>query len=205
VISTGESACEVAFDFTIGPRQFHAVRRTPNTTQSGLSEREGDEWIQDVSGSDRLTRRIEELLGLDFDSFTKTVILPQGRYAEFLSSEPSKRRDLLEKILELGVYKRVVDRAKELETTWDKSGLLATTTFAPGTSAGDRSRAHLKKKSSRAFRSVAVKTVNLGSGERLLPSNDGGIRQIPPFPFRSFSCCSEEYSTNPYGGSVTTA
>jgi exonuclease SbcC len=105
VISAGESTCEVAFDFTIGPRQFHAVRRTPNTTQSGLSEYEGGEWIQDVSGSDRLTRRIEELLGLDFDSFTKTVILPQGRYAEFLSSEPSKRRDLLEKILELSVYK----------------------------------------------------------------------------------------------------
>ncbi len=116
VISTGESTCEVAFDFTIGARQFRAVRRTGKTTDSGLSEHQGGEWTQDESGSERLTKRVEELLGLDFDSFTKTVILPQGRYAEFLSSEPSKRRDLLEKILELGVYKRVVDRAKELET-----------------------------------------------------------------------------------------
>ncbi len=116
VISAGESTCEVAFDFTIGPRQFRAVRRTGKTTESGLSEYEAGEWIQDVSGSDRLTGRIEELLGLDFDSFTKTVILPQGRYAEFLSSEPGKRRDLLEKILELGVYKRIGERAKETET-----------------------------------------------------------------------------------------
>lgn len=116
VISAGETICEVALDFTIGPRWFRAVRRTGKTTESGLSEREGDEWIQDISGSDRLTGRIEELLGLDFDSFTKTVVLPQGKYAEFLSSEPSKRRDLLEKILELGVYKRVADRAKETET-----------------------------------------------------------------------------------------
>lgn len=116
VISAGESICEVALDFTIGPRYFRAVRRTGKTTESGLSEQEGEEWIQDVSGSERLTGRIEELLGLDFDSFTKTVILPQGRYAEFLSSEPSKRRELLEKILELGVYKRVVERAKDLET-----------------------------------------------------------------------------------------
>jgi exonuclease SbcC len=115
VISAGESMCEVALDFTIGARWFRAVRRTGKTTESGLSERENEEWIQDVSGSDRLTGRIEELLGLDFDSFTKTVILPQGRYAEFLSSEPSKRRELLEKILELGVYKRVVERAKDLE------------------------------------------------------------------------------------------
>ncbi len=112
VISTGEHTCEVALDFTVGERWFRAVRRTGKMTESGLSEREGEEWIQDQSGSALLTRRIEELLGLDFDSFTKTVILPQGRYAEFLTSEPKKRRDLLAKILELGVYARVADQAK---------------------------------------------------------------------------------------------
>ncbi len=112
VISTGENTCEVALDFTIGERWFRAVRRTGKITDSGLSEREGEEWIQDKSGSALLTKRIEELLGLDFDSFTKTVILPQGRYAEFLTSEPSKRRELLAKILELGVYARVADQAK---------------------------------------------------------------------------------------------
>jgi len=115
VISVGESICEVAFDFTIGPQWFRAVRRTGKTTESGLSEFENGEWIQDVSGSERLTDRIVDLLGLDFDSFTKTVILPQGKYAEFLGSEPNKRRELLEKILELGVYKRVADRAKDLD------------------------------------------------------------------------------------------
>ena len=112
VISTGEQTCEVALDFTLGPRWFRAVRRTGKITDSGLSECEGEEWIQDASGSARLTNRIEELLGLDFDSFTKTVILPQGRYAEFLTSEPKKRRELLAKILELGVYSRVADQAK---------------------------------------------------------------------------------------------
>ena len=114
VISTGASACEVSFDFTVGSRWYKAVRRTGKTTESGLSELEGDEWIQDTSGSELLTKRIESLLGLDFDSFTKTVILPQGRYAEFLISEPKKRRDLLAHILELGVYSDVADRAKEV-------------------------------------------------------------------------------------------
>ena len=117
VISAGETLCEVALDFTVGGQLFRAVRRTGRTTESGLSEFVGDEWIQDASGSERLTARIEQLLGLDFDSFSKTVVLPQGRYAEFLSSEPSKRRELLEKILELGVYKRIADRAKEVETS----------------------------------------------------------------------------------------
>lgn len=117
VISTGETLCEVALDFTTSGQLFRAVRRTGRTTESGLSELVGDEWIQDASGSERLTARIEQLLGLDFDSFSKTVVLPQGRYAEFLSSEPSKRRELLEKILELGVYKRIAERAKDVETS----------------------------------------------------------------------------------------
>ena len=116
VISAGENTCEVALDFTVGERWFRAVRRTGKITDSGLSEREGqgesEEWIQDRSGSALLTKRIEELLGLDFDSFTKTVILPQGQYAEFLTSEPKKRRELLKKVLELGVYDRVADQAK---------------------------------------------------------------------------------------------
>src|SRR5206468_11678986 len=115
VISTGESVCEVAFDFTIGERWFRAVRRTGKTTESGLSEKvAGEEWVQDVSGAEQLTKRVEALLGLDFAGFTKTVILPQGSYAEFLRSEPNKRRDLLAKILELGIYSRVADRAKEV-------------------------------------------------------------------------------------------
>ena len=114
VISTGETACEVAFDFTVGSRWYRAVRRTGKTTESGLSELEGDEWIQDTSGSELLTKRIERLLGLDFDSFTKTVVLPQGKYAEFLISEPKKRRDLLAHILELGVYADVAERAKDV-------------------------------------------------------------------------------------------
>ncbi|MGH7960388.1 MAG: AAA family ATPase, partial [Candidatus Binatia bacterium] len=113
VLSVGESACEVALDFTIGARWFRAVRRTGKTTESGLSEHEGGEWVEDISGAEQLTKRIEELLGLDFDSFTKTVILPQGQYAEFLMSEPKKRRDLLANILALGVYSRVAERAKE--------------------------------------------------------------------------------------------
>lgn len=114
VISAGENFCEVALDFSIGTQRFRAVRRTGKTTESGLSEWEGEEWVQDTSGSELLTKRIEALLGLDFASFTKTVILPQGSYAEFLLSEPGKRRDLLAKILALGVYSRVAERAKDV-------------------------------------------------------------------------------------------
>lgn len=113
VISAGENTCMVVLDFSVGARRFRAVRRTGKTTESGLSEWDGGEWVQDTSGADQLTKRVETLLGLDFVSFTKTVILPQGSYAEFLTSKPDERRRLLAKILELGVYSQVSDRAKK--------------------------------------------------------------------------------------------
>src|SRR5262249_56025756 len=79
-------------------------------------------------------------------------------------------------------------RASAAETTYDKSGLLATTTFAPGTRTGSNTLPHSKKNRASASRSSVERTVKRGNGERLVPSNDGGMRQIPPFPIRSFSC-----------------
>src|SRR5262249_12494905 len=62
---------------------------------------------------EQLTKRIEALLGLDFELYTKSVILPRGRLADFLGSKLGDRRDLLANILELGVYSRVAERAKK--------------------------------------------------------------------------------------------
>ena len=45
-----------------------------------------------------------------------------------------------------------------------------------------------KKKSSRAFRSLGVRTVKRGNGERLAPSKAGEFADTPPFPFLSFAC-----------------
>jgi len=47
--------------------------------------------------------------------------------------------------------------------------------------------------------------VNLGKGDRFVPSKEGGILQTPPLPALSFLCSNSEYSTKPYGGSVTIA
>ncbi len=39
--------------------------------------------------------RIEDLLGLDFDGFSRSVLLAQGRFAEFLSAQPAQRDRVL--------------------------------------------------------------------------------------------------------------
>ena len=54
---------------------------------------------------------VEDLLGLTFDDFTRCVVLPQGAFARFLHDKPADRQALLVRLLDLGVYGRMVQRA----------------------------------------------------------------------------------------------
>ena len=58
-----------------------------------------------------LRAAVEDLLGLTFDDFTRCVVLPQGAFARFLHDKPADRQALLVRLLDLGVYGRMVQRA----------------------------------------------------------------------------------------------
>jgi DNA repair protein SbcC/Rad50 len=58
-----------------------------------------------VEGVRDVDARIAGLLGLGFDHFTRTVVLPQGRFAAFLEDGPAARERLLKQLLDLGVRK----------------------------------------------------------------------------------------------------
>lgn len=64
-----------------------------------------------------VTPAVETLLGLSFDDFTKAVVLPQGRFAEFLSATAGERQDILLKLLGAQQYdlvKRAAGQRKAL-------------------------------------------------------------------------------------------
>lgn len=50
--------------------------------------------------------RIEELLGLQLDDFTRSVVLPQNKFQEFLMLDKAKKRDMMERIFYLEEYGR---------------------------------------------------------------------------------------------------
>ena len=43
----------------------------------------------------------EEIIGLSLDDFTRTVVLPQGKFSEFLKLEGKQRREMLERLFNL--------------------------------------------------------------------------------------------------------
>lgn len=51
-----------------------------------------------------VTKKVEEIIGLNLDDFTRTVVLPQGKFSEFLKLEGKERREMLERLFNLQKY-----------------------------------------------------------------------------------------------------
>jgi DNA repair protein SbcC/Rad50 len=68
---------------------------------------------QIAEGPDQVSAGAADLLGLSYEHFTQSVLLPQGRFAEFLQAKPRERQDLLVQLLAFGVYEQIGQRARE--------------------------------------------------------------------------------------------
>jgi len=67
-----------------------------------------------AEGAVSVTKTVEELLGLKADDFTRTVVLPQGKFSEFLTLKSKDRNDMLERILHLEDYgKNLTEKIKK--------------------------------------------------------------------------------------------
>ncbi|MDN6280372.1 MAG: AAA family ATPase [Psychroflexus sp.] len=76
--------------------------------------REYEMFIADVSTAKNLDfkksevpAKNEELIGLSYDQFIKSVVLAQGEFARFLKVKKEERGELLEKITGTGIYRRL--------------------------------------------------------------------------------------------------
>ena len=59
-----------------------------------------------VNGHAAVTKRCEELLGLNADQFRKIIMLAQGEFREFLSADSAKKSDILGKLFDSSEYVR---------------------------------------------------------------------------------------------------
>ncbi|HEY2638664.1 MAG TPA: SMC family ATPase [Streptosporangiaceae bacterium] len=66
-----------------------------------------------AEGPDQVKSSVQHLLGLSYEHFTQSVLLPQGGFSEFLRATPANRQRLLVELLAFGVYKEIGQRARE--------------------------------------------------------------------------------------------
>jgi exonuclease SbcC len=117
VVSQGKLEAKVRFDFAAAGKTYTAVRvvrrtKTGATTREARLECDGKVL---AGNADELTRRVRELLGLNFEQFTTCVVLPQGEFARFLHEKPAARQDLLTKLLGVEMYEQMGNLARVRE------------------------------------------------------------------------------------------
>ncbi|MCC6368154.1 MAG: SMC family ATPase [Bryobacterales bacterium] len=141
LVSLGQNTVKVTFEFEAGGKRYK-IARTRKTGKASvtnilLEEQAGEEWNSVAGNVKEFGERIQSILGLDFDGFTRSVILPQGEFDKFLRGDPKQRTEILKDLLGLRVYERMMraanERDKELRVKADAFEQQLKTTYADAT------------------------------------------------------------------------
>ncbi len=123
LIRIGTRHMQVTFTFDLEGTRYRVTRSfsksaTGKTTTSDLEFQvyaPEEEAYRPLTGStQRETQgRIDDAVGLDYDTFINSAFLLQGRSDEFTQKSPSQRKDILVRILNLSRYEALEDRARD--------------------------------------------------------------------------------------------
>lgn len=115
IMNHSEDSLSVAFTFELtssaGARRYRVERKFKRTGEQTVSNTisrfieitsDGDNVMADKLAD--VTRCVEEHIGLKMDDFTRAVVLPQGKFAEFLSLRGVDRRQMLQRLFHLEQY-----------------------------------------------------------------------------------------------------
>lgn len=127
--TTNQAKVRLVFD--IGTSRYVVAREVRRTTQ-GVSQRSavleqlpsqhgigavGDAPGAVIADGSKVTDAVSKILGLSLDDFSKCVVLPQGKFSEFLNASQSQRREILLKLLGGDHYDLMARKANERHTT----------------------------------------------------------------------------------------
>lgn len=125
-ISQGRDALSVTLDFTVRDTTYRVVRkvkrnRTGGLTTTAILEEAGPPPRAIADQVRPVNEAIVRLLGLGFDAFTQTVILPQGEFHKFLKADPKEQRGILQHLLRHEIYERMREEAERRRREADQA------------------------------------------------------------------------------------
>jgi exonuclease SbcC len=98
-------------------RTLHRSKRTESQVRLEVQDTDyAGKWkrVPDTEKVRALNDKVTQLVGLDYDGFTRAVLLPQGAFDEFLRGNASARRDLLINLLGIDTLEKMQKRASEI-------------------------------------------------------------------------------------------
>ncbi|WP_392486335.1 AAA family ATPase [Haloimpatiens sp. FM7315] len=111
-INTDSDSLEVSYEFSIGSlkRRIYVCERCIKvdknggykTTMARIYEKLDTSKVEILAeGASNVKNSVEDIIGLSCEDFTRSVVLPQGKFSEFLSLTGLQRRNMLERIFKL--------------------------------------------------------------------------------------------------------
>ncbi len=116
---TGSCFAEVTFETTRGVFRCHWSQARARGQTNGRLQDSKHEIAQLPEGTVLETKKrnvalmVEELTGMDYDRFTRSMLLAQGRFAAFLSANADERSPILEQITGTQIYSDISVRVHE--------------------------------------------------------------------------------------------
>lgn len=119
IINSQESSTEVCFTFELGGSRYEVSRKYGRPSDDPDSARaraarlvcNGSEVLADKP--DAVTAEIQRIIGLTPDEFCRAVVLPQGKFDEFLKLRGAERADMLGHIFNLERFGERLYRAAD--------------------------------------------------------------------------------------------
>ncbi len=117
--SQGSENLKVQLRFAVGSAQYRVTRRwrfRPKNPENKviLDNWQNGEWETLGTSIVAVQNTIEQILGMDFDTFTRAIVLPQGKFDEFIKGDTSKRREILRQLAEFEIFEQMRKETNEL-------------------------------------------------------------------------------------------
>ncbi|WP_457600386.1 AAA family ATPase [Hydrogenivirga sp.] len=111
VLSKGSNRLRVVLEFSVAGKRYKIERFYREKPREDIVRAYEEGRRLDLKKSE-VEKWVEEITGLDYNTFTKVILLPQGEFDRFLKpSEPKERRKILINLLNLEVFEKVKERA----------------------------------------------------------------------------------------------
>ncbi|HIK12634.1 MAG TPA: SMC family ATPase [Oscillatoriaceae cyanobacterium M33_DOE_052] len=125
LVSQGAKNLKVTLGFAVGEDIYRIARswrsRGKTTASTVVLEKRVDNSWETIEEKERSANKaVEDILGMDFDTFTRVILLPQGEFDEFLKGDTSKRREILRQLAGFEIFEQMRKQAGELSKLLEK-------------------------------------------------------------------------------------
>ena len=128
--SLDKDKTQVNFDFELSEKKYR-IERTLAYLKAGnknltsgkvaLMQYNGEKLEVIATKEQEVKEKVEELIGLDDKQFCQIIILPQGKFKEFLLSKSSEKKETLRSLFNTYFYQKFVEQLQEQAKKLDSS------------------------------------------------------------------------------------